>query len=525
TPAPEGDMRYRLLETVGEYAAERAAEVPADRAATELRHLAHYTALAEQAEPLLRSAAQLPWIARVETELDNLRTALAVSLSEPGPGPDPRPGPDPESAQRLAFALGWFWWLRDYRTEGAAWITRVLALDTVEPPADSPEYWRWMRLQLLHMFLIAETRPIAEFRTPERLALAERLQRAFRRNSPEAARFPGMLWPLTAFLRGDSYDFHAAIDETVANCRAYAGDWELGVTLMLRTHTAIDIIGGLPTVDADLAELHEIARRVGDRWTRAQVASAAGEVALSRGRFDWARAEYEECLRLAREVGAHFEAPFAMARIAETVFSTGDAQGAERLLEEVDAEVERSGVNDVEAFSRLLAGMIALDRGDPPRARKEYERALAASVRTSMPPQFAAGLANLDAHLKGLEEGPEAGLAVLSPTLAEAITGHCAERVLAALAETAALLLAGADRPAESVRVLAAATVWRAGHPRSVPDETLIRDLPARNRSALGAERYAEEAAAGATLTPQDILGVLVPPESALARTPGLTGS
>lgn len=41
---------------------------------------------------------------------------------------------------------------------------------------------------------------------------------------------------------------------------------------MLRTHVAIDVTGGLPTVDADLAELQEIAHRVGDRWTRAQVA-------------------------------------------------------------------------------------------------------------------------------------------------------------------------------------------------------------------------------------------------------------
>ncbi|MGH8918231.1 MAG: ATP-binding protein, partial [Actinomycetes bacterium] len=301
-------MRYRMLETIHEYAAERAAEVPDDLAATVRRHTAHFTALAEEAEPRLRSAAQLPWIVRIEAELDNLRAAFTAAVSDA----------DLETAQRLVFALGWFWWLRNYRTEGAEWAGRVIELDPVEPAADTPAYWRWMRLQLLHVFLLSETRPIGEFRTPERLALAERIQRAFRRPGPEAARFPGMLWPLTCYLTGDALDFHAGLDETVANCRAHAGEWELGVTLMLRTHVAIDIIGGLPTVDADLAELHEIARRVGDRWTRAQVSSAAGEVALSRGRFDWARAEYEECLRLAREVGSHFEAPFALARIAET---------------------------------------------------------------------------------------------------------------------------------------------------------------------------------------------------------------
>ncbi|WP_330331667.1 AAA family ATPase [Streptomyces sp. NBC_00536] len=497
-------MRYRMLETIHEYAAERAAEDPADRSATARRHAAHFTTLAEEAEPFLRSAAQLPWIARIETELDNLRTAFTTSISTTRTSPA-----DPETAVRLAFALGWFWWLRNYRTEGAEWTARVVDLDPAEPPLDTPAYWNWMRLQLLSVFLMAETRPVGEFRTPERLALAERLQHAFRRPGPETARFPGMLWPLTSYLTGDALDFHRGLDETVANCRAYAGDWELGVTLMLRTHVAIDITGGLPTVDADLAELHEIARRVGDRWTRAQVSSAAGEVALSRGQYDWARAEYEECLRLAREVGAHFEAPFALTRIAQTAYCTGDSSGALRLLAAADAEADSSGGSDVRAFSGLLAGMIALDQGDPVRARAEHDRALAESLRTTMPAQFSAGLANLEAHIKRLEEGPDAGLAVILPTLEAAVTGHCAEQVLAVLAETAAALLADADRCAESVRALAAAGAWRGGLPRSVPEEGFVRGLPERTRAALGAEAYDREAAAGAALSPRALLATL----------------
>ncbi|MET9695647.1 BTAD domain-containing putative transcriptional regulator [Streptomyces sp. NPDC006529] len=526
-PAP-ATMRYRMLETIHEYAAERAAEDPADRAATARRHAAHFTALAEEAEPRLRSAEQLPWIARMETELDNLRAAFTTAVSGPARATGTGPRPDTETAQRLAFALGWFWWLRNYRSEGGDWTARVIALDPVEPAPDTPAYWRWMRLQLLHVFLVAETRPLAEFRTPERIALAERLQRAFRRSGPETARFPGMMWPLTCYLTGDALDFHAGLDETVANCRRYGGEWELGVTLMLRTHVAVDITGGLPTIDADLAELHEIARRVGDRWTRAQVSSAAGEVALSRGQYDWARAEYEECLRLAREVGTDFEAPFALARIAETAYCTGDAAGAERLLAEAEAGARESGVTDVHAFSRLLAGMIALDQGDPARARAAYDQALSVSLRSPVPAQFSAGLGNLEARLKGLEEGPAAGLAVLAPTLEAAVTGHCAERVLAALAETAAWLLADAGRAAESVRALAAATAWRGGWPRSVPEEAFVRGLPDRTRAVLGAQAHDREAAAGAALSPRAVLSTLLEaaaPDPAPQEGAGLTNS
>ncbi|MCX5074262.1 winged helix-turn-helix domain-containing protein [Streptomyces sp. NBC_00513] len=498
-PTPDG-MRYRMLETIHEYAISRAADEPAQARTTALRHAAHFLALAEEAEPLLRSAAQLPWIRRVETELDNLRAALDLAV---------RDG-DSDTAQRAVFALGWFWWLRNYRIEGAEWTARVLALTPTEPPEDSPAYLTHQHLQVLHMFLRSESSAAEEFRTPEYRALTRRLKETFRRGSPETSAFPGILWPTTALLTGDLLDFHADLDEAVENCRRYGGDWELGVILMLRTHVAIDMTGGLHTVDADLVELHEIADRVGDRWTRAQVSSAAGEVALSRGQYDWARIEYEECLRLAREVGAHIEAPFAIARIAETAYCSGDMEGAERLLAESDRESRKyGGVYDVRAFARLLASMIALYRGDHAKARAEYVVARAESKGAGVPPQFIAGLDNIEALLVAHDQGPRAALAGAGPAFADAISTRCAERVLAALAETAAGLLAATDRPGEALRILAAATAWRSGHPRSVPEEAFLDGFPERARALLGPARSAAEEAAGAELTPPEVAALL----------------
>ncbi|MER6522499.1 BTAD domain-containing putative transcriptional regulator [Streptomyces sp. NPDC001553] len=498
-PTPDG-MRYRMLETIHEYAISRAADEPAQARTTALRHAAHFLALAEEAEPLLRSAAQLPWIRRVETELDNLRAALDLAV---------RDG-DSDTAQRAVFALGWFWWLRNYRIEGAEWTARVLALTPTEPPEDSPAYLTHQHLQVLHMFLRSESSAAEEFRTPEYRALTRRLKETFRRGSPETSAFPGILWPTTALLTGDLLDFHADLDEAVENCRRYGGDWELGVILMLRTHVAIDMTGGLHTVDADLVELHEIADRVGDRWTRAQVSSAAGEVALSRGQYDWARIEYEECLRLAREVGAHIEAPFAIARIAETAYCSGNMEGAERLLAESDRESRKyGGVYDVRAFARLLASMIALYRGDHAKARAEYVVARAESKGAGVPPQFIAGLDNIEALLVAHDQGPRAALAGAGPAFADAISTHCAERVLAALAETAAGLLAATDRPGEALRILAAATAWRSGHPRSVPEEAFLDGFPERARAVLGPARSAAEEAAGAELTPPEVAALL----------------
>ncbi|MFB0631470.1 BTAD domain-containing putative transcriptional regulator [Streptomyces sp. AB3(2024)] len=508
---PDGDetapgMRYRMLETIHEYAAERAAADPAGLRAAAHRHAAHYLAFVERAEPLMRSQAQLPWIRRVETELDNLRTALDTTLAD-------TPARTPDTAQRIALALGWFWWLRDYRVEGVAWIGRILDRTPADEPEGSRAYWNSLHLRILHMFLQAESHPGDHFRTPEFRALAGRIKEVFRQDSSESVRFPGMLWPALGFLTGETSDFLADLDRGVANARRHAGDWELGVILMFRAHTAIDTTGGLPTVDADLAELHRIASRVGDRWTRAQVASAAGEMALSRGRYDEARAEYEECLRLAREVGAHTEAPFALARIAEAVYSGGDLDGAERLLAEAEQEADRQGgLYDVVAFARLLTAVFALRRGDTARARTACEEARTAADGITAPAQFAAGLNTVEAALLAREQGPEAGLAKAARGLADAVAARCAERFLAALAETAALLLADADRPAESVRVLAAATAWRAGHPRTVPEEATLVGLPARTRALLGAAGQAAAEAEGRTLSPAEVAALLAAP-------------
>ncbi len=129
TPADgEGGMRYRMLETIHEYAVERAAEVPELRAAAERRHRSWVRALVEKAEPLLRSAAQLPWIARLENELDNIRAALDRALA----------AGDEEEAGALVLAMGWFWWLRNYRREAIEWAQRVLSLGAARDAADAP---------------------------------------------------------------------------------------------------------------------------------------------------------------------------------------------------------------------------------------------------------------------------------------------------------------------------------------------------------------------------------------------------
>ncbi|MEU8764435.1 BTAD domain-containing putative transcriptional regulator [Streptomyces sp. NPDC048659] len=507
TPTDDGEMRYRFLETIHEYAVERAAETPEPRAAAEAAHTAHFTALAETAEPLLRSGEQLPWITRIERDLDNIRAALHRTTAT---------APDEAAAHRLVFAMGWFWWLRNYRPEGLAWAERALALGTdPEDPAD-PRHWPRMRLRMLHFFLAIESQVVADHREdPETAAAIARLRAAFAvEPGPESARFPGLLWPFTAYLTDTPADVRALMDLAVANARRHGGEWEIGVSLMFRAHMAVDMPGGLAGIDADLAELRVLSREVGDRWMRAQVASATGEAAIMRGRYERAREAYGEALALAREVGAHAEAPFLIARLAELDFREGDPAAAARGLDRAEAEAESLRTGDTGTYVGFLRAYIALDEGDVAAARRHVEEAGALIGSGTPPPHFVAIVSGLGARIEAYEGGGRAAVGSAATALRDALLAQCSEFITAGLAEGLATALSLAGEQTAAVRILGACDGWRTEIPRAVAEIRETEEVMDRARAALGAEVSAAERAAGRGLGVDEVLALAEPYEA-----------
>ncbi|MFD8534499.1 BTAD domain-containing putative transcriptional regulator [Streptomyces rubrogriseus] len=538
-PGADGSaMRYRLLETIHEYAGERAAETPGLRDAAERAHRAWARALAREADPQLRSAGQLPYISRLETEHDNIRAALDRSLTA---------GDEPEAAA-LALAMGWFWWLRNYRHEGVRWLDRVLRLGTAldvegggrAPGADvlarrtaaadhvgalldgsgggptHPLHASRMQVRMMHILLTFETAPREGLLDERMRRYVRRVRDHFAAGGPEAARVPGLIWPLTEFFVSDSGDVQGSMDASVANCRAYGGEWEIAASLMFRTHAVVDISGTPAGIDADLAEMRVLSRRVGDRLVEAQVCSAFGEAAMVRGRYEEARAEYAEALRLAEEVGAFAEAPFLIARLAEIAYREGDHGTALGVLDEAGAAADRYGVVDSKAFVLMLRAGLAVVDEEFARARVLWEAAREECLRGTPPPQFLAMLGLVDALVTAGESGPGAALPVLTGTLRTAVEERCAELVLATLVDSAAGLLSDLGDQARAVRLLGAAGHWRGDRPRPMPDRAHAERAESAARGVLGPKRYAAEVAAGAGLTPGDVVGEL---ETAVRRS------
>jgi predicted ATPase len=115
---PGGEPRFVMLETVHEFAREKLQE-SAEAEEIKRLHAQYFLTLAEEAYPELKGPDQLEWLERLEAEQDNIRVAFSWALERK----------EVEVALRMGGALSWFWWVRDYYSEGRGWLEEALAMD------------------------------------------------------------------------------------------------------------------------------------------------------------------------------------------------------------------------------------------------------------------------------------------------------------------------------------------------------------------------------------------------------------
>ncbi|ORT56873.1 AfsR family transcriptional regulator [Streptomyces sp. CB03238] len=366
-PSPAGDaMRYRLLETVLDYAAERLAEA-GEREATARRHLTAVRELARTAGHDLRGPRQTAVLETLDTEHDNIRAALrtAVDLREEHEG------------LCLALSMSWFWQLRGHLSDARTWSSAVAALgpDPFLPPVrhavplpgrctDTPPPWAeeqlWEARRGVRLMVLAAddsqgaTRPYLE-------AVAE----AYRPGMPQNGRQPGAMWFFARLLLGEFGGLGETLDAYVASCREYGEDADLGLALLMRARLSPD--GG-----GDAAEALGRFEAAGDPWGVAEALSARGEAHDAAGRYAEAALDFERAMESAERIGARGQVPVFRARLA-SVRLRGDAgaaerERAERMLVEAAEDAARHTVEAVGTARLLLAqhygrtGRVALAR-------------------------------------------------------------------------------------------------------------------------------------------------------------------
>jgi non-specific serine/threonine protein kinase len=120
---PDDEPRYRLLETVREYAAERLAD-SGEEEAVQRAHAAYFLALAEELRPRIEGPDGQAVLDRLEIEHANLAAALAWTIARS----------ETALALRLAGALWKFWLVHGHLGEGREWLERALALGDDQQP-------------------------------------------------------------------------------------------------------------------------------------------------------------------------------------------------------------------------------------------------------------------------------------------------------------------------------------------------------------------------------------------------------
>ncbi len=352
--------RYRMLETIAEYAGRRLDE-SGERDAVQSRHLAYFRAYARDADERLRGPEQVHWLDRLETEHDNLRAALRRAVE----------AADEPQALHLALSCLWFWMLRNYRTELRVWPQAVRALGPdpfAEPwppvvplertPLETPLPWPPEQLVEARRWLRTGTLVVLEEGMEELVRDGDRgfgraILAAYPPGMPQSSSRAGLIRPFTAILTGDFHGMPGLLDELVADCRAHGRVWELAYALQLRVKALNDLETGYDEM-RDVRESRELFARVGDRWGMAEALSAQAESAGHRGQWDVTARCCREAIALARELGAHQQVPELTVRLGEATANGGDPVGGERLL--------RAGVEDGERLGPGARGAVFFGR-------------------------------------------------------------------------------------------------------------------------------------------------------------------
>ncbi|WP_432059169.1 BTAD domain-containing putative transcriptional regulator [Streptomyces sp. S1] len=377
----EDGMRYRLLETVAEYARERLAEA-GERAEVERRHLVYYRELARRTDPELRGSGQLAAIARFGTEYGNLRTALRRAV-------DAR---DEDEALVLVHCLIWYWQMRDLRTDALYWSEAVAALgpDPFAPPAAPvvplhepctaappplSEEQRWEARRGVRLVeLINMSHETGRWTTPEGVRRLREMTAGYDPGLPQSCRLPGAFAVFAVLLIGEAGRLGERLDTTVDACRRYGYDWDLANILQLRANMLANRSDRAAEAIADADESLGIFERFGDAWGAAEALSSRAEAEERLLDFEAAAADFTAAIGHAERIGAQAQVLLLRARYAGTLVESGRPAEGEAILREILADDHGLG-HEPRVGARMFLG-VALGRAGRTDEAREHLHAL-----------------------------------------------------------------------------------------------------------------------------------------------------
>jgi predicted ATPase len=470
-------VQYRMLETIREYGLERLADA-GQTGKAEAALAAYGLDLARRAEPQVRGADQLPWLALLAAEHTNLLAGLRIACANA----------DAATAVGLAGALGLSWTIRGDHAEAAARIR--LALEV--PGESAPEARAGaVAFYLLNTVLAGISRADAD------------LEGLLPRGSYGHAGHPAALLaePALAVFGNDVSAGRAVIDRLLPE----ADVWARAMLLFLRAFLD-GMADGVTGMGRDLAAAATAFRECGERWGLAQVLTYLAYERLTGGETGTAITALEESTDLLRELDAADEISLPRVLLAIARARGGEVERARAELREIVGRGDAVGSDGPLAYARIALGDLARHDGDLREARRQYE--LAAGELDHAPldtPPFRAMVAAALGQLATAEGRPDAARRHLRAA-AELMTAMPDPPIAAIVALAAARLLAGRGAGEEAAELLGAAEALRGAPDASNPD---VAAAVAEVRGRLDQASYQAAYARGRDLAVPDALGLM----------------
>ncbi|MGW4092844.1 BTAD domain-containing putative transcriptional regulator [Nocardia sp. NPDC004750] len=470
--------RFRMLDTIKQYARDRLEESGESDSARRA-HLAYFTELADIAEPHLRRAEQLEWLATLEVEHDNIAVAMRGALA----------AGDATGAMRLAAAAGWYWWLGGHKAEGMELITAAAAT--------SGEVDDEIRARVYGLVVhFMSSGPSDEHQVEEWIHKAYLFSRRSRGRYPLLA----FVAALERMLQGPDAllpAFEPLLTDDDPWVRALAR-LQLGKARIALGQQGREADEYLETA---LAEF----RTIGERWGISFALTELANRIAMRGEFAGACAHLDQAIAVVTEVGAIEDVFLMRARQAQLYWLLGDAEASAAAMAEAQRHADRSAWPNALAELALTRAELARWSDDTEQAYRQIDLATTLLGSDAEQLYVRARTHNLLGYLAdGLDEAREhhdAAFQAVSdvgyaPLIAQVLVG------IADLAQRA-------DHDEHAVRLLAASAAVRGLSDRSQPDVERIEQT-ARRR--LGDVRFTEATKEGAQASWRELVA------TALAR-------
>ena len=455
----DGAPRYRMIGTIKEYAADRLAEAGESDLARQA-HLAYFTELTETAEPHLRRAEQLEWLATLEAEHDNIGAAMRGAIA----------AGEAQAAMRLAAGAGWYWWLGGRRAEG---IELMIAATNV--PGEVTDDVRAMTYALVVLF-------VTSGRGDEHQG-AEWIHKAYRFSQHSQHRNPllGLVAPLERMLQAP--DAVGARVRVVAGQRRPLGTRPGPVAGWARCGSCSARAAGMrrPIWRWRSPSSGRSANDSGFRWP---CPSWRTRLAM-RGEFAGACEHYEQAIAVVTEVGAIEDVIQLRTQQALLYWLHGDRDSSAAAIAEAERCAE--GVTWPYALVELALAKAELARwgGNAAEARHQLGIATALLGDDAEQANIRAGIHDLLGYLA--DDLREARTHRVAAWQAASEAGH-APLIAQVLVGVADLALRR-DQYEQAARLLAASVGVRGLPDRSHPDAARIEQDARRH---LGEARFAE---------------------------------